>query len=119
MLFRRIQGNPLGIPSFFVVEPGGSYNWFLLTSSNQFCRFSDPCDDNSTTREIQLRNIFVSGEKWHKPQSYSIIKLGLYSNHVLRDTAGPQKVSVLTTSVCKLGLDFIFKSIFSIYFILR
>ena len=35
------------------------------------------------------------------------------------DTAGPQKVSVLTTSVCKLGLDFIFKSIFSIYFILR
>ena len=119
MLFRRIQGNPLGIPSFFVVEPGGSYNWFLLTSSNQFCRFSDPCDDNSTTREIQLRNIFVSGEKWHKPQSYSIIKLGLYSNHVLMDTAGPQKVSVLTTSVCKLGLDFIFKSMFSIYFILR
>ena len=114
-MFRRIPCSPLVKPSFCLVEPGGSYNW----SSTQFCRFSDPYDDNSRTREIQLRNIFVSGEKWHKPQSYSIIKLGLCSNHVLMDTAGPQKVSVLTTSVCKLGLDFIFKSIFSIYFILR
>ena len=65
-MFRRIQGSPLGIPSFFLVEPGGSYNWFLLTSSKQFCRFSDPCDDNNTTREIHLHNIFVSGEKWHQ-----------------------------------------------------
>ena len=62
----------------------------------KFSRFSTPCDDNSTTREIQLHNIFVSGEKWHKPQSHSIIKLGLYSNHVIMDTAGSQKVSVLT-----------------------
>ena len=76
MLFGRIQGSPLGIPSVFVVEPGGSYNWFLSTSSKQFCRFSDPCDDNSTTREIQLRNIFVSGEKWHKPQSYRYYQIG-------------------------------------------
>ena len=115
-MFRRIPCSPLVKPSFCLIEPGGSYNWFLLPSSTQFCRFSDPYDDNSRTREIQLRNIFVSGEKWHKPQSYSIIKLGLYSNHVIMDTAGPQ---ILTTSVCKLGFDFILKSIFSIYFILR
>ena len=59
------------------------------------------------------------GRNGTSPSLTDIIKLGLYSNHVIMDTAGPQKVSVLTTSVCKLGFDFIFKSMFSIYFILR
>ena len=84
------------VTKFFLVLQGGSWNLFWWLLSMLFSRFSTPCDDNSTTREIQLHNIFVSGEKWHEPQSHSLITLGLYSNHVIMDTAGPQKVSVLT-----------------------
>ena len=80
---------------FYQGQWGGSYNWFQYSSRRMSFHFSTPCNGNSTTREIQLRKSFVYGETWRKPQSCSIITLGLYSNHVIMDTEGPQKVSVL------------------------
>ena len=48
-----------------------------------FFQFSTPCDDNSTTREIQLHNIFVSGETRHKPQSVTVLSHWGYNQTTL------------------------------------
>ena len=72
---------------------------FLWPSSTKFSRFSDPCDDNSTTREIQclLRNGIIYLPSLASPIVAFNTSSGKESSNLRNDEASDSRQSSLVT----------------------